>query len=143
MAKKKEAVKKPKKAPLGVQIISVLYYIGAVIITLVGLLCIVLGAGFADELITSMGSLGPGLIVALGIIFIAIGVFGFFVGMGLWKLKQWARIAVIVLSLISVISSLYGLVMMKSIVSNIITILINGAIAYYLIFVKEAKEAFK
>ena len=90
-----------------------------------------------------MGSLGPGLIVALGIIFIAIGVFGFFVGMGLWKLKQWARIAVIVLSLISVISSLYGLVMMKSIVSNIITILINGAIAYYLIFVKEAKEAFK
>ena len=44
MAKKKEAVKKPKKVPLGVQIISVLYYIGAVIVTLVGLLCIVLGA---------------------------------------------------------------------------------------------------
>jgi hypothetical protein len=132
-----------KEIPTGVKIISVLYYIGAVLFALLGILFIV-GAGMINTIaseIPLIAELGAGLFVVAGIIMIALGVLAFFIGKGLWKAKSWARILVIILSCLGVLSTLISMIQ-GDISSNIFNLLLNGVIGGYLWFNNSVKKAF-
>ena len=136
-------VKQAKKLPIGVQIISVLTYIVSILSALAGILFIIFGAYFSDLVIEALGDLGPGIIIFTGALMLCLGALGIFVGNGLWKRKIWARITAIILLGLTIIISVYNLAGKGSVVGNIIIILLSGVIGTYLIFSKEAKEAFK
>jgi lysylphosphatidylglycerol synthetase-like protein (DUF2156 family) len=147
-AKQTESVKEEgsKKIPVGVQVISVFYYICAVICVLLGLLILIFAGGivsyFADQSPELLGVITVGVIAALGILLALLGVLTFFVGRGLWKLKPWARIVAIILGIVSVIYAIYGMITGFGIM-QVINLAIGAGIAIYLIVDKEAKRAFK
>lgn len=128
--------KSSKQVPVGVKIISILYYIGAVI-SLISGIALIAGGSFLSGL---YGGLFTGLAVVAGIFMIALAVLGFFVGRGLWKGQQWARVVAIILAILGIISAISSLVQgaWSSIVGLIIQIVIGG----YLWFSKEVKKAF-
>jgi len=129
-------------APTGVKVISVLYYIGAVISILAGL-AFLIGAGVLSRVLAEipvLGALGAGLFVAGGIVMIAFGVLGFFIGRGLWNTRNWARILVIVFSALGVLSGL--LTIIGGDFSGILGLIINGLIGGYLLFNDAVKKAF-
>lgn len=130
-----------KQIPTWVKVISVLYYIGAVVSVLLGIVMLV-GGGFMGSMLESMpfAALFGGLFAVLGIIMIALAVLAFFIGRGLWKGQKWARIIAIIFAILGVISSLISLI--GGDWSQIIGLIINGLIGYYLLFVKSVKEAF-
>jgi len=89
--------------PAGVIVIAVLYFLGAAILLLAGIGFIVGGGAIAammsqqgqaggSGLATLMGALGAGM----GIVFLVLGAVDVLVGVGLLKLKSWARIVAIV-----------------------------------------------
>src|SRR3989344_7495007 len=126
-----------KKIPTGVKVISVLYYIGAVVAVIAGI-ALLIGAGALATLVSSVPGLaliaGVGA-VAFGILAIILGVIDFFLGRGLWKLQNWARIVTIifaVLGLLGGISSLFS----GEAGSGIVNIIISGVIGWYLWFNK-------
>lgn len=100
--------------PVGVTILAILNFIGAVFCVLVGI-AMILGGGFiATMLSQGQGSAGAagvlaGLGAAAGVFIIIIGGVSAFVGFGLWKLKGWARIVSIVLYAISAVFQLLGI----------------------------------
>ena len=128
-----------KQVPVIVKIISILYYIGAVTSVIVGILLMV-GGGMLGNYLENYGALFGGLAIVGGILMIVFGVVGFFIGRGLWKAKQWARIVVIILSALGVISAIVSLA--QGATSSIVSLLISGAIGGYLWFAKEAKKTF-
>lgn len=129
-----------KEIPTGVKVISIFYYIGAAFATIGGILFLV-STAFMSTLFTSIipTTLGSGLFIFAGIIILAFGILDFFIAKGLWNVKKWARILVIVLSCLVVLT---GLTSISSIVS-VISIVISGLIGGYLIFSKKVKAAFK
>ena len=135
-----------KKAPVGVQIISVLYYIVAVLCGLLGLLLIIGANGIVSFLISSSPELESiitgGLLIGMGVILIGLGVLAFFIGRGLWKLKPWARIIAIIIAVLGVALAVYAMVK-NFVFMQIIRIVVHAVIGAYLIFNKETKRAFK
>ena len=125
--------------PTGVKIISVLYYIGAVIELLLGI-ALIFFAGALKTKIQFLAFLGPFLIVG-GIIFIGLAVLSFFVGRGLWKGQKWSRIVAIVFAVIGVLLTVLGMVQ-GQIASNIVSLLVSGGIGGYLLFSSDVKTAF-
>lgn len=121
----------------GVKIISVLFYIGAVLFLISGILSMA-GIGLPAE--TGVPQLGRGFEIFGGILSIALSVFVFFVGFGLWKGRRWAWITAIVLSCIGILTSLIGLI--GGGVGNLIGLIIYAFIGGYLLFNKEVKKAF-
>jgi hypothetical protein len=140
-----------KKIPTGVKAVSILFYIGAI-------LCVIMAISMifgANTIITSMLASNPGMglesipqgmmitvIIVIGILAVGAGVFSFFIGRGLWKLKQWARITAIVLSIVGFLSVIISIVLHFQL-TQILSFVIDGFIGGYLLFNKEAKEAFK
>jgi hypothetical protein len=129
-----------KEVPVGAKIISVLYYIGAVLLLILGILFFV-GAGFVDTLIPALGAIGSGLLIFVGVIIVAFAVLYFFIGRGLWRGQNWSRIVAIIFALLGVISSIYTIIVGFQI-GTLIELLIVGFIAYYLLFDKGVKSAF-
>ncbi len=137
MARKR--VKGFKEVPIGVKIISVLYYIGAVLILILGILMI---PGWRSTFFRE------GYII-IGIFFIALAVFIFFVGRSFWKCQKWARISAIVLTIIGIVISILELTVAEIVprlpartISNIIFLIVNIVIGSYLWFSKDVKAAF-
>lgn len=129
--------------PVLVKVISVLYYIGAVSGLISGVLFIA-GAGLVSSLFSTipfLGSLGSGLFIVVGIVFLALGVFGFFIARGLWKGKNWTRVIVIIFSALGALWAIFFIVQ-GSIINGVINLLVNGFIGGYLLFSKNVKEAF-
>ena len=123
------------KMPLGVKVISILYYIGAVGLILMGIgLMVGGGAAIAENPLFAALS---GMITVLGIILIGTGALYFFIGRGLWKGKNWSRWAVIIISAIWIILGI-----MNGIMANIPSIVVNAIIGGYLLFSKSAKASF-
>lgn len=128
--------------PGGVTVIAVLYYIVGGFCVLAGLLAL-LGAGFAGALLTQMqGQSGAGAGGFAAMIGGAISVFLFIgaaisilLGWGLWALKNWARIIVIVFAALGVLGSLLGLLHISAVVvvAIVIRLAINGLILWYLL----------
>lgn len=137
-----------QSVPTGVKIIAVLYYIGTFFGIIFGLLFLV-GAGALNSVANKipslgvLGTLGAGLFIIGGIIVIGLGVLSFFIGRGLWKAKNWARIVAIVFAALGILMSMIMMIMMPgSIVSNIFNLVIDLLIGGYLLFSKDVKQAF-
>ena len=135
-----------KKLPVGVQIISVWYYILAALCVLVGLFIIIGANAIISLLIESAPELESvltgGVIIGVGLILIGIGVLCFFVGRGLWKLKQWAKILAIIFAITGIVLMVYSMITGFAFL-QVVRFAINVAIGAYLIFSKEAKGIFK
>ena len=125
--------------PTGVKIISVLYYIGAVIELLLGI-ALFFGAGALKTKVPFLAFLGPFLIIG-AVILIGIAVLSFFVGRGLWKAQKWSRIVAIAFAVLGVLLAIAGMVQ-GQIASNVVSLVISAAVGGYLLFSSEVKTAF-
>jgi len=130
--------------PFGVKIIAILYYIGAVLGVIFGLIFLVVGTGImGSKLIPLLGALGAGLFIAAGIVILGLGVFDFFIGRGLWKAKSWARIVVIVFAALAILGTITSMMVQGKIVgSGVFNLITQLVICGYLLFSKSVKQAF-
>jgi magnesium-transporting ATPase (P-type) len=144
-----------KTIPIGVKIISVLHYIASIIFIILGLFMII----FSGIMVSAINSpemseiysayefdvtsiLTQGFFIGVGVFFSALAFLVFFVGRGLWKLKPWARITAIIMSVLMILYEVYSIIVAFTFM-QIIWLAIYIAIAVYLIFNKEVKKAFK
>jgi hypothetical protein len=137
------------KIPTGVKVVSVIYYISAFLFALFGLLIIVGSNAIISYLITAAPELATvkyGTLLAIGVIvgivMIGIGILSFFIGKGLWRLRQWARIVAIIFGIFGLLSTIFSIAT-GFIVTQIVSLLIDGFITGYLLFSKDVKKAFK
>lgn len=133
-----------KEVPILVKVISILYYISAGFAVLFAIFLFV-GSAFLGTLmpfLTIISAMGYMLVIFSGIIVLAFAVLGFFVGRGLWRAKNWARMLVIVFAGLGVLGGLYSFSSGFSF-SMVIQLVIQAAIGGYLLFNKEAKRTFK
>lgn len=132
--------------PLGVKIISILGYIISFSLIFRGGYLVIKNLYVFKEIIR----IAPWLILfsipitlfflLIGIILTLIGIFWIFISRGLWKLKNWARIAVLIFAgiFILVVPSFLSLPLYKS----ILLVIPGIVILFYLILNKRVKEAF-
>ena len=130
-----------KDMPTGVKVTSIFYYIVGALTILGGILALA-GGSFLGSLIPGMGTMFGSIIAVVGVIVIIFGILEIFVANGLWKLKKWAKITAIVLSVLGVIGGLNSLAS-KAIAMGIVWIIVYGLIIWYLGFHKETKGLFK
>ncbi len=134
--------------PTGVTVIALLHFLGAGLLVLCGLMMFA-GGGFLATMAGSSAArtMLAGMGVFLGILFLAFAALGLFIGIGLWKLKNWARVLTIVLNAISLVFAvlaLFGALMHFSI-GLFIGVLIRAAIALIIILYllkPDVKKAF-
>lgn len=138
-----------KSVPTGVKVIAVLYYISAafgIIFGLAFIVSILVFSSIENQIPDAIANQVPfftavWVFVAMGILFICLGILGFFVGRGLWRAKPWARITAIILAglgiLMAVISMIRG-----NIISNILYLVLEFIIGGYLLFNKNVKKVF-
>lgn len=137
MVKNKKEVKS-SGIPMPVKVLSILYYIGAALGVIFGILMVV-GAGFMATVlkqIPMLAALSSGLLVVGGIAVIILSVVDFFVAKGLSNGKNWARILVMVFCAFGIISGV------TSLSSSWFSMIVNLAIGLYLYLNKEVKAAF-
>jgi len=75
--------------------------------------------------------------VTMAILMVIAGIVGIFVSKALWAHKNWARIVIIIFSALGIINGLIHLP------AGIISIVIQGAILYFLAFEKSVVHLFK
>ena len=137
--------------PIGVTILAILEFIGAGFLILVGLLLLVgmsmLGAmGRGGEGASMMGILGA-LGAAAGVVVIILALIPLAIGIGLWKLRNWARILVIIFAGLGALGNtvrvIWGLGSgdMLNTVGGIIGLGIQALILWYM-FQPHVKQAF-
>ena len=137
--------------PIGVTILAILEFIGAGFLILVGLLLLVgmsmLGAmGGGGEGASMMGILGA-LGAAAGVVVIILALIPLAIGIGLWKLRNWARILVIIFAGLGALGNaarvIWGLGSgdMLNTVAGIIGLGIQALILWYM-FQLHVKQAF-
>ncbi|MGH9777661.1 MAG: hypothetical protein ACRD5I_04550 [Candidatus Acidiferrales bacterium] len=137
--------------PTGVTILAILEFLGAGLFILLGLLFLVgfsLLGGAAGQAGEGSGmAVLMGLGAVAGVVFLALALIPLAIGIGLWKLKNWARILVIVFSILGVLSNLAGAAIPLmtgdpvSAVSSVIGLGVNGLILWYM-FQPHVREAF-
>lgn len=135
-----------KQVPAGIKLISILYYIVAVILIIMGLILT-----FAVKLTNSLPGtfyanflgieLSKGLLTFVGILMIGLGIFGFFVAKNLSKAKPWARTTAIIFSVLGILWAIIFVIKGK-VTGNILSLILNLLIGWYLLFSKSVKEAF-
>ncbi len=137
-----------KNLPNGVKIVSLLYYMWAILWVGFGIL-VAIGAPFMItyliELFPQLEAVRYGALVVLGIIaglcLVALGVFEYFVARGLWRLKPLARVIAIILSMLAIVNS--AMVIASGFQAfQIVRLFIDGGIIAYL-FSREARELYK
>jgi hypothetical protein len=129
--------------PALVKVISVLYYVGAGVIFLLSL-GLLLSAGSIAALFPVLSALSLWSVV-IAISFIGVSVLFFFLGKGLWKGKNWARVVVIIFSLLGItLAVVIPLILgsLNSLADNFVNVIFNGFVAGYFLFSKKVKEAF-
>jgi hypothetical protein len=131
-----------KQIPIAVKVFSILYYISAGFSALLALGGLFFGSKIAPKLLAVSGQPIPPVlgtvIILISILALLSATLNFFVARGLWRGLNWARIYVIVVSIISVLGSL----MSVRRGGMIISLALSGAIAYYLIYDKPTKKHF-
>jgi uncharacterized membrane protein (DUF2068 family) len=104
--------------PVGVTILAILYFLGALCGVLGGI-GVIAGGGFMATLANqaqaqASGAGAAGLIAGLGAVFgvilLVVAAIYALLGWGMWKLKNWARILTIILLALGVAFELFGLV---------------------------------
>jgi hypothetical protein len=133
-----------KEVPVLVKAISILYYISAGFGVLFAIFLFA-GSAFLGTLfpfLTTISAMGYILVILCAIMVLAFSVLSFFVGRGLSKAKNWARILAIVfagLGILGVLGSLFS----GFSFSSIVQLAVHGAIGGYLLFNKEVIKTFK
>ena len=90
------------KRPLGISILAILYIIGGLLSIAFGVLLELSGTAYLEGV--PYASLITGFITVIAVLLILDGFFNIFIGVGLWKLKRWARICAIVFSILGILS---------------------------------------
>jgi hypothetical protein len=127
-----------KKIPIGVIIISVLYFLFAILLFVLGFMLYKIG--FSNSFVNNLYKTPPLLIFfgsLFGLILIIIGFAYIIVGLGLLFGNKSARAGGILLSLFILIMIMGG-----NILNTIIGLIISGAIILYLTFNKKVQEFF-
>jgi hypothetical protein len=137
-----------KKMPVGVKLVSILAYALAAVMLISGVVTLI-GGTFLAGMVDYMKSI-PGYEILSGlplgtlavtlvffIIFILLAILYFFIGKGLMKGENRARVVMIVLMAIGAIDSLATLPMYA------VNLIVNVVVIAYLSFFKEAKAYFK
>ena len=137
-----------EKVPIGVKIISVLYYIGAALLLISGLIFLFGSGALGVDLNQVLEAYGLGAVgtigfIIVGITYIGFAVLFFFIGRGLWKAQNWARIVAIILAVLAIINSLFVIVVGRIVLSSVINIILSAIIGGYLWFNKSVKQTFK
>jgi peptidoglycan/LPS O-acetylase OafA/YrhL len=140
---KKIVKSRQKELPVGIHMVSILYYIVSIFLLFVGLLSIVLASSNIEIIVMNMGDFGPLVVILMGTLFMGIGILGAFVGSGLRQRRPWARITAIVLLCITTLMSAYNLYQKGDVETNTIFIIVSIIIGAYLIFSKEVTDIFK
>jgi len=117
--------------PLGITIIAILGFIGAVLLVIGGLFLLFVGTALMEILEGTTGLFGGLLGTAAGAIVLIIGIVQFVISYGLWKLKKWALYIEFILLLLGIVNSI---IMMAYIgdLTQIVAIIISAIILYYL-----------
>ena len=140
-----------KKAPIGVKILSILYFVGAFASLVLAILLIIAGALGGTTLFRAAGNIpGYDLIagfltvfaIVAGVIILVLGVLEFFIGRGLWKGRNWARIVAIIFSVLGILGSINSF-LTEQYTSGGAILAVNLLIFTYLIFSRKVKGFFK
>ena len=139
---------KIKEIPEGIKILAFVYFIGALILILIGFFMVSLGDSIrinpliSTELQQIGASISPVVLIVSGFAMIALAVLSYFIGKGLLEAQNWTRILLSVLAILGIISAISNIIS-SMIFSSIISIAINSTIAWYLIINEKTKEFFK
>lgn len=125
--------------PRGVRVISILYFLGSLLALGFGALALS-GASFFTQILGT-GFFGKFFAIG-GVIFIALGVLGIFMGVGLWRYKNWARWTAIILSVAGIIMSIAS-ILKGSVFGNIFNVAVDGIISSYLFFSPKVRSIFE
>jgi hypothetical protein len=132
--------------PVGVTILAILVLIGAAFCVLGGI-GMMLGGGMMATILSQQqaqgSAAGAGVLAGLGavggIVMLVIAVLYLLVGIGLWKLKNWARLVTVVLTAIGVVFQLFSLVTLLlhfnifSVMVTVVVLAIQAVIIWYLL----------
>lgn len=136
-SKNTKALKSSNKRPTGLKTISIIECILAVLFLLVAL-NLFSNPSYLNEFPAELSAFSP---ISVGISFLLIAIIFAFLGLYLWKMKNWVRIAHLVI---------YGLLLILGIISlisgslySIIDVLIEALIIWYLGFNKNVIKMFK
>lgn len=141
-----------KKIPLGIKIIAVLFTALAILSAFNG---IMYNSGKAEMTIALQEELlqsGADSATAQSVIPIIVGMILWFyflaaivyiiLGIGLWKLKRWARVTTIILSILSIAASFFVIRAIFGNWASAAKFIATIIIAAYLLFSREVKAAF-
>ena len=138
--------------PTGVTILAILNFLGAGLYALLAVLFFLIGAGGAasgvlDEMGGGAAAFLLGLGAAVGVILLIFAAIGLAIGIGMWKLRNWARIVTIVLVGLSLLLGVLGLLgslisfELGSLIFQAIFVALYAWIIWYL-FQPHVKQAF-
>lgn len=144
--------------PIGVRIISILFYVRAIFGILIGLALAIGGSVFVrtgtgqaviQEVSAQLGA-NPSILtstnltalfVGFGIVFLILGIVEMLIARGLWRGKQWARIVTIILMVLAVINSI-GELFQGNVVGGMFDLIISAFIVLYLSFSERVRKIF-
>lgn len=124
--------------PTGVKVIAILKYLFAALLLILSL-ALFLGSSGAVAVVQSLIPIS-GSAVLFGAIVLILAVINYLVAKGLWSAQNWARIFVIVVSVLLVVSAIMALI--KGQPAAIIDLAVFGLIGGYLWFNSGVKAAF-
>ena len=130
------------KLPLGIIIISIIYYLAAILYLGVAILAFIKPEIIKE--VPNFSNINPAILpnafFSLGIIFILLSVFALVVATGLLKRWNFSRIALIIFCIFNIVGGILSLTEGNYLSS--INIAFNLIIAVYLIFSKKVRTAF-
>lgn len=136
----------PGERPMGLSIVSILWGISGGLTVLIGLITVIAGAAFASWIgAVDSNAGGTAFLIGLmfGLVFIAIGGFGFAVAVGLWNMRAWAWWVAVVLTGLTVLLELLSLLTVPlaflSVGTLLFLLLHIGTLVYLLM--DEARDA--
>ena len=137
-----------KERPTGVTILAVLYFLCTAFFVMAGLAMIAgMGIAGASSDQAGMGAMLAGLGVMGAILLFCCAAIQGLLGWGMWKLKGWARLIVLIFAFIGLAFGALGMLGsllsmdLTSIVMGTLPVAINGLIAWYMLQ-PHVKQAF-
>lgn len=130
-----QPMQQPMQRPTGVTVLGVLAIIGGIVGLCGGTLGLLGGALAGSVAVAGTSSqlaADAGILVVLSIIVLALAVLDFVFGVGALQLRAWAWKLGVGLSAVNIILDVVEIIVAHSIFGNIIGIVVNAIILYYL-----------
>ncbi len=106
------------RRPLGITIIAILLFIGAILGIVTGLM--------------SLGVFGASSNAPAGVVTLVLAVIQFIVALGLWRLAKWAWSVAVIVVVLRVAAEIWALVAGAGLAAVIVSLVINVIILLYL-----------